>query len=212
MGLPVLTAVLGIGAGLSLIALLGHVFPAPSFSPIVASMIGLGVGVDYALFILTRFREALPPWRGAGDRDSDRHEHRGPHRGHRGHDRDHRDARAAGPAPVAAQRGGHRRRGHRGHGPARLAHPAPRPCSASRAPGWASPPGSACPGGWAAVPPWAPLPRASRQDGAHPGPPGRSPARRGAPQACPSESATLGGFRGVVPPGQHGPRPSGGRR
>ena len=59
MGLPVLTAVLGIGAGLSLIALLGHVFPAPAFSPIVASMIGLGVGVDYALFIVTRFREAL---------------------------------------------------------------------------------------------------------------------------------------------------------
>ncbi|MGH3126122.1 MAG: MMPL family transporter, partial [Streptosporangiaceae bacterium] len=59
MGLPVLTAMLGIGAGLSLIALLGHVFPAPSFSPIVASMIGLGVGVDYALFILTRFREAM---------------------------------------------------------------------------------------------------------------------------------------------------------
>ncbi|MDX6394758.1 MAG: putative drug exporter of the superfamily [Streptosporangiaceae bacterium] len=59
MGLPVLTAVLGIGAGLSLIALLGHVVPAPSFSPIIASMIGLGVGVDYALFIVTRFREAL---------------------------------------------------------------------------------------------------------------------------------------------------------
>src|SRR5262249_16799788 len=39
--------------------LLGHVFPAPSFSPIVAGMIGLGVGVDYALFIVTRFREAL---------------------------------------------------------------------------------------------------------------------------------------------------------
>ena len=59
MGLPVLTAVLGIGAGLSLIALLGHIFPAPAFSPIVASMIGLGVGVDYALFIVTRFREGL---------------------------------------------------------------------------------------------------------------------------------------------------------
>jgi RND superfamily putative drug exporter len=57
MGLPVLTAVFGIGSGLSLIALLGHVFPAPSFSAIVASMIGLGVGVDYALFIVTRFRE-----------------------------------------------------------------------------------------------------------------------------------------------------------
>jgi len=59
MGLPVLTAVLGIGAGLSLIALLGHIVPAPSFSPIVASMIGLGVGVDYALFIVTRYREGL---------------------------------------------------------------------------------------------------------------------------------------------------------
>jgi putative drug exporter of the RND superfamily len=59
MGLPVLTAIFGIGAGLSLIALIGHIFPVPSFSPIVASMIGLGVGVDYALFIVTRFRESL---------------------------------------------------------------------------------------------------------------------------------------------------------
>jgi uncharacterized membrane protein YdfJ with MMPL/SSD domain len=59
MGLPVITAMFGIGAGLSLIALVGHIFPAPSFSPIIASMIGLGVGVDYALFIVTRFREAL---------------------------------------------------------------------------------------------------------------------------------------------------------
>jgi putative drug exporter of the RND superfamily len=59
MGLPLLTALFGIGTGLALIALIGHVIPAPSFSPIVASMIGLGVGVDYALFLLTRFREAL---------------------------------------------------------------------------------------------------------------------------------------------------------
>jgi len=59
MGLPIATALMGIGSGLALIALLGHVFPAPSFSPIVAAMIGLGVGVDYALFIVTRFREEL---------------------------------------------------------------------------------------------------------------------------------------------------------
>ncbi|HEY7432952.1 MAG TPA: MMPL family transporter [Streptosporangiaceae bacterium] len=59
MGLPIVTALLGIGGGLSAIALLGHLIPAPSFSPIVAAMIGLGVGVDYALFIVTRFREAL---------------------------------------------------------------------------------------------------------------------------------------------------------
>jgi uncharacterized membrane protein YdfJ with MMPL/SSD domain len=59
MGLPVATALFGIGGGLSLIGLLGHVFPAPSFSPIVAALIGLGVGIDYALFILTRFRTEL---------------------------------------------------------------------------------------------------------------------------------------------------------
>jgi uncharacterized membrane protein YdfJ with MMPL/SSD domain len=64
MGLPVATALFGIGTGLSLIALIGHVFPAPSFSPIIAAMIGLGVGVDYALFILTRFRTEL---RSGGD-------------------------------------------------------------------------------------------------------------------------------------------------
>ena len=59
MGLPVATALFGIGAGLSLIALLGHIFPAPAFSPIIAALIGLGVGVDYALFIFTRFKTEL---------------------------------------------------------------------------------------------------------------------------------------------------------
>ncbi|GLY72522.1 MMPL family transporter [Actinoallomurus iriomotensis] len=59
MGLPIVTAVFGIGTGLAGISLLGHVLPAPSFSPIVAGLIGLGVGVDYALFIVTRYREAL---------------------------------------------------------------------------------------------------------------------------------------------------------
>jgi len=59
MGLPVVTALAGIGTGLSLLELLGHLFPAPSYAIIIASMIGLGVGVDYALFIVTRFREEL---------------------------------------------------------------------------------------------------------------------------------------------------------
>ncbi len=67
MGLPIATALMGIGSGLSLIALLGHVFPAPSFSPIVAALIGLGVGVDYALFIVTRFRAELQAGRDAPD-------------------------------------------------------------------------------------------------------------------------------------------------
>ncbi|MEU5878341.1 MMPL family transporter [Spirillospora sp. NPDC047279] len=59
MGLPIVTALFGIGTGLALISLIGHVLPAPSFSPIVAALIGLGVGIDYALFIVTRYREAL---------------------------------------------------------------------------------------------------------------------------------------------------------
>src|SRR6266516_3334746 len=59
MGLPIVTALFGIGSGLALIALIGHLVPAPTFAPVVASLIGLGVGVDYALFIVTRFREAL---------------------------------------------------------------------------------------------------------------------------------------------------------
>jgi uncharacterized membrane protein YdfJ with MMPL/SSD domain len=59
MGLPIATALMGIGSGLALTALLGHIFPAPGFSAIVAAMIGLGVGVDYALFIVTRFRTEL---------------------------------------------------------------------------------------------------------------------------------------------------------
>jgi putative drug exporter of the RND superfamily len=59
MSLPIATVVAGIGAGLSLTGLLGHLFPAPAFAPIIAVLIGLGVGIDYALFIVTRFREAL---------------------------------------------------------------------------------------------------------------------------------------------------------
>jgi uncharacterized membrane protein YdfJ with MMPL/SSD domain len=67
MGLPILTALLGIGAGLSVIGLLGHIAPAPSFSPVIAAMIGLGVGVDYALFVVTRFKEGLQAGRAPED-------------------------------------------------------------------------------------------------------------------------------------------------
>ncbi|MFE0463558.1 MMPL family transporter [Kitasatospora sp. NPDC058965] len=59
MGLTMLAAVFGILSGLALTFLLGYAFPAPSFSPIVATLLGLGVGIDYALFIVTRYREAL---------------------------------------------------------------------------------------------------------------------------------------------------------
>src|SRR5450759_4668719 len=58
MGLPIVTALFGLGTGLGLIALFTHVVDTPNFSSELAAMIGLGVGIDYALFIVTRFREA----------------------------------------------------------------------------------------------------------------------------------------------------------
>ncbi len=58
MGLPIITALFGLGTGLGVIALFTHVVDTPNFSSELAAMIGLGVGIDYALFILTRFREA----------------------------------------------------------------------------------------------------------------------------------------------------------
>ncbi len=57
MGLPIATALLGLGAGIGLITLASQVIDMPDFASELALMIGLGVGVDYALFIVTRFRE-----------------------------------------------------------------------------------------------------------------------------------------------------------
>jgi putative drug exporter of the RND superfamily len=59
MGLPVLTALFALGVGLSLVTLGTHVFDTADFATQLAAMIGLGVGIDYALFILTRFRNGL---------------------------------------------------------------------------------------------------------------------------------------------------------
>ena len=57
MGLPIVTALLGLGTGIGLAGLASHVIGMPNFSTELAAMIGLGVGIDYALFIVTRFRE-----------------------------------------------------------------------------------------------------------------------------------------------------------
>lgn len=59
MGLPIVTALFGLGGGLSLITLLGHVAQVPTVAPTLATMIGLGVGIDYALFVVTRHRDTL---------------------------------------------------------------------------------------------------------------------------------------------------------
>ncbi|HEU4867581.1 MAG TPA: MMPL family transporter [Actinomycetota bacterium] len=59
MGLPILTALFGVGIGVTGLTLLANVMDVVTFAPLVASMIGLGVGIDYALFIVTRYRNGL---------------------------------------------------------------------------------------------------------------------------------------------------------
>ena len=59
MVLPIVTAILGVGSAISIITLLSHVTSVPTAVPALASMIGLGVGIDYSLFILSRHREQL---------------------------------------------------------------------------------------------------------------------------------------------------------
>jgi putative drug exporter of the RND superfamily len=54
MLLPILNAILGLLATLAIIRMLGHVATVPTVAPTLATMIGLGVGIDYALFIVTR--------------------------------------------------------------------------------------------------------------------------------------------------------------
>ncbi len=65
MGLPLAVALGGVGAGMGLIVILSNVFSIPDFTTFLGIMIGLGVGIDYALFIVTRYREGihagLPP-------------------------------------------------------------------------------------------------------------------------------------------------------
>jgi putative drug exporter of the RND superfamily len=59
MGLPIGTALLGLGCSVALVTLLSNMIAIPDFTTAMVAMIGIGVGIDYALFIVTRYREAL---------------------------------------------------------------------------------------------------------------------------------------------------------
>ena len=59
MGLPIGMALFGLALGISSMSLITYLVDIPSFAPQMASMIGLGVGIDYALFLVTRYREFL---------------------------------------------------------------------------------------------------------------------------------------------------------
>jgi RND superfamily putative drug exporter len=59
MGLPIGTALFGIGSGIAIVMVVNNVVDMPDFTTAATAMIGLGVGIDYALFIVTRYRENL---------------------------------------------------------------------------------------------------------------------------------------------------------
>jgi putative drug exporter of the RND superfamily len=69
-GLPLVTALLSVVGGLACLGLLAAAFTFATVSPTLATMIGIGVGIDYSLFLMTRHRQALmdgaDPVRAAG--------------------------------------------------------------------------------------------------------------------------------------------------
>ncbi|MEO5840108.1 MAG: MMPL family transporter [Acidimicrobiales bacterium] len=67
MGLPIAVALGGVGSGIGMTLLLSHLFTLPKDTTLLGIMIGLGVGIDYALFIVTRYREGLHDGRSPRD-------------------------------------------------------------------------------------------------------------------------------------------------
>ena len=145
MGLPILIALFGIGIGLGARASCSATSIAtPDFATQLASMIGIGVGIDYALFIVTRYRQGLDEGLRARARGRARHRHRRPRgrvrRLHRGH-------LAARPVPHGRrlrERHGGRHLGHGRHRDAGVDHAAARgPRASPGAPSTASRSGAA---------------------------------------------------------------------
>jgi len=67
MGLPITSALFGVGSGVALITLATRFIDMPDFTTPAAAMIGIGVGIDYALFIVTRYRQGLHEGRAPED-------------------------------------------------------------------------------------------------------------------------------------------------
>jgi RND superfamily putative drug exporter len=57
--IPLIAAVVSVGAGIEIVGLLSHLLSINSFTPSVSALIGIGVAVDYALFVVTRHRSGL---------------------------------------------------------------------------------------------------------------------------------------------------------
>ena len=131
-GLPLLTAFVGVGIGMLSISAMTAFTDISSSTTGLATMIGLAVGIDYALFILARYRSELEVLGERAARRSGRacRRHRRLRRHLRRADRDHR-ARRAGrrPHPVP-DRDGTRSRGHRAGRRTGGPHPAAGPARA----------------------------------------------------------------------------------
>ena len=65
-GLPLIATLLALGCSLGVITLISHVVDTPDFATQLSSLIGLGVGIDYSLFVVTRYRAEV---RAGLDRD-----------------------------------------------------------------------------------------------------------------------------------------------
>ncbi|MBI5311135.1 MAG: MMPL family transporter [Actinobacteria bacterium] len=59
MGMPIVTALIAVSTSMSLIAVLSNLINTAEFATFLSIMIGLGVGIDYALFVVTRFRQNM---------------------------------------------------------------------------------------------------------------------------------------------------------
>ncbi|MGW1065357.1 MMPL family transporter [Streptomyces aureus] len=57
--MPLVTALIGVGVGLGVVGIVAGTLTFATSAPTLATMIGLGVGIDYALFLITRFRQYL---------------------------------------------------------------------------------------------------------------------------------------------------------
>ena len=62
MVLPIMTAIFALASTLAIIRMVGQVVSVPTVAPTLATMIGLGVGIDYALFIITRHFRGYEGW------------------------------------------------------------------------------------------------------------------------------------------------------
>ncbi|HZP30862.1 MAG TPA: MMPL family transporter [Acidimicrobiia bacterium] len=59
MGLPIGTALFGVGSGIAIVLIVRTAIDMPNFTTAAVAMVGIGVGIDYALFLVTRYREGL---------------------------------------------------------------------------------------------------------------------------------------------------------